>query len=114
MPIILWLLGAPLLIAAMLVVFGVVLVVVDRRAPSRRSVESVSIRDGAVLGLAQAVALQGAVRQGGKHHDTSTGSPQACGEIPSQRRITSFGIPMRSSTRPTTVSTSSSMVAGRE
>ena len=58
-------LGAPLLIAAMLVVFGVVLVVVDRRAPSRRSVESVSIRDGAVLGLAQAVALQPGVSRSG-------------------------------------------------
>lgn len=58
-------LGAPLLIAAMLVVFGVVLVVVDRRAPVRRGVESVSVRDGAILGVAQAIALQPGVSRSG-------------------------------------------------
>lgn len=58
-------LGAPLLIAAMLVVFGVALVVIDRRAPSRRGVEGITVRDGAILGIAQAVALQPGVSRSG-------------------------------------------------
>ncbi|MFM8945007.1 MAG: undecaprenyl-diphosphatase UppP [Actinomycetota bacterium] len=58
-------LGAPILVAAMLVVFGVVLVLVDRRAPVTRRVEDVSLRDGAILGVAQAIALQPGVSRSG-------------------------------------------------
>lgn len=58
-------LGDPALIAVMLAVFGVVLYVVDLRAPVRRSIESVSVRDGLVLGIAQALALQPGVSRSG-------------------------------------------------
>ena len=58
-------LGAPALIAAMLVVFGIVLVVVDRVADSGRSMEDVTVRRGLLLGLAQAVALQPGVSRSG-------------------------------------------------
>jgi undecaprenyl-diphosphatase len=58
-------LGAPWLIAVMLAAFGVLLYVVDRRAPQRRDLESLSVRDGLVLGVAQAVALQPGVSRSG-------------------------------------------------
>ncbi len=58
-------LGQPWLIAVMLVVFGVVLVVVDAAAPVRREMTNLSIRDGLVLGVAQAVALQPGVSRSG-------------------------------------------------
>jgi undecaprenyl-diphosphatase len=58
-------LGAPWLIAVMLAVFGVVLYVVDKRAPSRREVEDLRIRDGLVMGIAQAAALQPGVSRSG-------------------------------------------------
>ena len=58
-------LGQPWLIAVMLAVFGVVLVVVDRRAPSRRGLEDVSLRGGLALGVAQALALQPGVSRSG-------------------------------------------------
>jgi len=58
-------LGQPWLIAVMLVVFGVVLVVVDAAAPVRRAMTDLSVRDGLVLGVAQAVALQPGVSRSG-------------------------------------------------
>jgi undecaprenyl-diphosphatase len=58
-------LGAPWLIATMLAVFGVVLYAVDRIAPQRRAFESVTVRDGLLLGVAQAVALQPGVSRSG-------------------------------------------------
>lgn len=58
-------LGQPWLIAVMLAVFGVVLYVVDRRAPSTRTIEDVTPRRGLLLGVAQAVALQPGVSRSG-------------------------------------------------
>jgi len=58
-------LGAPWLIAVMLAVFGVVLYVVDRRAPAGKSVEDLSVLGGLGLGIAQAVALQPGVSRSG-------------------------------------------------
>lgn len=58
-------LGQPLLIAAMLAVFGVLLYVVDRRAPERRSISDLRVRDGLALGVAQALALQPGVSRSG-------------------------------------------------
>jgi undecaprenyl-diphosphatase len=58
-------LGDPALIAVMLAVFGVVLYVVDKRAPSRRSFDTLSTRDGLVLGVAQALALQPGISRSG-------------------------------------------------
>jgi undecaprenyl-diphosphatase len=58
-------LGQPWLIAIMLAVFGVVLYVVDRLAPQRRGLDDLAVRDGLVLGVAQAVALQPGVSRSG-------------------------------------------------
>ena len=58
-------LGQPALIAVMLAVFGVILYVVDKRAPSRESFEEISVRDGGILGIAQALALQPGVSRSG-------------------------------------------------
>jgi undecaprenyl-diphosphatase len=58
-------LGAPWLIAVMLVTFGLVLVLVDRRAPSDRPFESIGPRTGLLLGTAQALALQPGVSRSG-------------------------------------------------
>jgi undecaprenyl-diphosphatase len=58
-------LGQPWLIAVMLIAFGVILVWVDRVAPTRRRMKDVSVRDGVVLGVAQAVALQPGVSRSG-------------------------------------------------
>ena len=58
-------LGAPWLIAVMLVAFGVVLVVVDRRARSDRDFDSIGPKDGLLLGTAQALALQPGVSRSG-------------------------------------------------
>jgi undecaprenyl-diphosphatase len=58
-------LGQPWLIAVMLIAFGVILVWVDRAAPIRRRMADLSVRDGVVLGLAQAVALQPGVSRSG-------------------------------------------------
>ncbi len=58
-------LGAPWLIAVMLAVFGVVLYVVDRVAAQRRAFDDITVRDGLVLGVAQAVALQPGVSRSG-------------------------------------------------
>ena len=58
-------LGEPWLIAVMLVVFGLVLVVVDRIARSDRAFGSIRPGDGALLGVAQALALQPGVSRSG-------------------------------------------------
>src|SRR5437867_2424261 len=58
-------LGQPWLIAVMFVVFGVVLVVVDRKAPANRDMSDLSIREGLIVGVAQAVALQPGVSRSG-------------------------------------------------
>jgi undecaprenyl-diphosphatase len=58
-------LGAPWLIAVMLVAFGIVLVVVDRRARSDRDFDSIGPREGLLLGTAQALALQPGVSRSG-------------------------------------------------
>ncbi len=58
-------LGAPWLIALMLVVFGVMLYGVDRIAPERRGFGEARVLDGLLLGLAQAVALQPGVSRSG-------------------------------------------------
>jgi undecaprenyl-diphosphatase len=58
-------LGQPWLIAVMLVVFGVVLYAVDRIASSRRHLDELGVRDGLVLGVAQALALQPGVSRSG-------------------------------------------------
>jgi undecaprenyl-diphosphatase len=58
-------LGQPWLIAVMLAVFGVLLYVVDRVAARRRSIDDVGVRDGLLLGVAQAVALQPGVSRSG-------------------------------------------------
>jgi undecaprenyl-diphosphatase len=54
-------LGQPVILA----VFGVVLVVVDRVAGARRTVDDLTVRDGLVLGVAQAIALQPGVSRSG-------------------------------------------------
>jgi len=58
-------LGAPWLIAVMLAIFGVVLYAVDRRSPSVRGMESIGLRTGLYLGLAQAMALQPGISRSG-------------------------------------------------
>jgi undecaprenyl-diphosphatase len=58
-------LGAPWLIALMLVPFGLLLVVVDRRARSDRAFDTIGPRDGLLLGTAQALALQPGVSRSG-------------------------------------------------
>jgi undecaprenyl-diphosphatase len=58
-------LGQPWLIAVMLVVFGAVLYAVDRIASSRRHLDDLGVRDGLVLGVAQALALQPGVSRSG-------------------------------------------------
>ncbi|HEX9124647.1 MAG TPA: undecaprenyl-diphosphate phosphatase [Actinomycetota bacterium] len=58
-------LGQPWLIATMLVVFGVVLVAVDRVASRKRAITDVGVRDGVIVGIAQALALQPGVSRSG-------------------------------------------------
>lgn len=58
-------LGEPWLIAAMLAVFGVVLYLVDRRAEQRREMKELRGRDVAIIGVAQALALQPGVSRSG-------------------------------------------------
>jgi undecaprenyl-diphosphatase len=58
-------LGAPWLIAVMLVAFGVVLVLVDRRARSDRAFDTIGPMQGLLLGTAQALALQPGVSRSG-------------------------------------------------
>ena len=58
-------LGAPWLIAVMFVVFGVVLWWVDARSRSDRGMDSIGVKTGFGLGVAQAVALQPGVSRSG-------------------------------------------------
>ena len=58
-------LGQPWLIAIMLAVFGVVLYVVDLRAPINKGIEDMTVARGGILGLAQALALQPGVSRSG-------------------------------------------------
>jgi len=58
-------LGQPWLIAVMLAVFGAVLWWADARSPAGRDFDSIGVRTGLVVGLAQAVALQPAVSRSG-------------------------------------------------
>jgi undecaprenyl-diphosphatase len=58
-------LGAPWLIAVMLVAFGLLLVFVDRRARSDRPFDSIGPKAGLLLGTAQALALQPGVSRSG-------------------------------------------------
>ena len=58
-------LGQPWLIAVMLVVFGIVLYTVDRIASSRRHLADLGVKDGLIMGVAQAVALQPGVSRSG-------------------------------------------------
>lgn len=54
------------LVSTMLVVFGVFLGLAERFGPQRREVESLTVRDGILLGFAQAMALiPGVSRSGG-------------------------------------------------
>lgn len=58
-------LSQPVVIAVMLAVFGVVLYAVDRVASVRRGIADLGVRDGLVLGVAQALALQPGVSRSG-------------------------------------------------
>jgi undecaprenyl-diphosphatase len=58
-------LGQPWLIAVMLAIFGVVLYAVDRAMESRRGIRDLRIKDGVLVGLAQAIALQPGVSRSG-------------------------------------------------
>jgi len=57
-------LGKPELIGAMLIVFGAVLLWADKR-PQRRQVDDFRVRDAALMGVAQALALQPGVSRSG-------------------------------------------------
>ena len=57
-------LGEPWMIAILLIVFGLVLAVADR-LPQRRAIDSLSIREGLYLGVAQALALAPGVSRSG-------------------------------------------------
>jgi undecaprenyl-diphosphatase len=58
-------LGAPWLIAVMLVVFGILLYYVDRVAPKRKEVDDVTALDALLIGTAQAMALSPGVSRSG-------------------------------------------------
>jgi undecaprenyl-diphosphatase len=58
-------LGEPWLIAVMLAVFGVVLWWVDARSPTDRGMNSIGLKTGIGLGIAQAMALQPGVSRSG-------------------------------------------------
>ena len=58
-------LGQPWLIAVMLAAFGVVLFLVDRRAPRTREFRHLRRSDAVIIGLAQAAALQPGVSRSG-------------------------------------------------
>jgi undecaprenyl-diphosphatase len=58
-------LGAPWLIAVMLVAFGLLLVFVDRRSRSDRAFGTIGPKTGLLLGTAQALALQPGVSRSG-------------------------------------------------
>jgi len=58
-------LGQPWLIAVMLAVFGVVLYVVDKKMASTRGIRDLRIKDGLLVGIVQAAALQPGVSRSG-------------------------------------------------
>jgi undecaprenyl-diphosphatase len=58
-------LGEPWLIAVMLAIFGVVLWWVDARSPSDRGFDSIGVKTGIGLGIAQGIALQPGVSRSG-------------------------------------------------
>ena len=58
-------LGAAVLIAVMLAAFGVLLYLVDKYMPSVRGMDSIGVRTGLFLGVAQAMALQPGVSRSG-------------------------------------------------
>ena len=58
-------LGQPWLIAIMFAVFGVILYVVDLKMKDDRPFDDVGVKDGAILGVAQALALQPGVSRSG-------------------------------------------------
>jgi undecaprenyl-diphosphatase len=58
-------LSQPVVIAVMLALFAALLYVVDRVARVRRELRDLTVRDGLVLGIAQAVALQPGVSRSG-------------------------------------------------
>jgi undecaprenyl-diphosphatase len=58
-------LGAPWLIAGMLVAFGLLLVYVDRRSRTDRDFGTIGPKEGLLLGTAQALALQPGVSRSG-------------------------------------------------
>jgi undecaprenyl-diphosphatase len=58
-------LGAPWLIAVMLIAFGLLLVFVDRRSRSDRVFDAIGPKEGLLLGTAQALALQPGVSRSG-------------------------------------------------
>ncbi|HWL89895.1 MAG TPA: undecaprenyl-diphosphate phosphatase, partial [Actinomycetota bacterium] len=58
-------LGAPWLIAVMLVAFGLLLVFVDRRSRADRAFDTIGPKEGLLLGTAQALALQPGVSRSG-------------------------------------------------
>jgi undecaprenyl-diphosphatase len=58
-------LGQPWIIAVMLAVFGVILYAVDRIAAQRKHLGDVTVRDGLIMGAAQALALQPGVSRSG-------------------------------------------------
>jgi undecaprenyl-diphosphatase len=66
-------LGQPWLIAIMLAVGGVILYVVDRWAARTREIEDLRLSDGAIVGVAQAVALQPGVSRSGITITTARG-----------------------------------------
>jgi undecaprenyl-diphosphatase len=57
-------LGEPWMIAILLIVFGLVLAIADR-LPQARSIETVTLRDGLKIGVAQALALAPGVSRSG-------------------------------------------------
>jgi undecaprenyl-diphosphatase len=57
-------LGEPWMIAILLIVFGLVLAVADR-LPQRRAIDTLSVREGLYLGVAQALALAPGVSRSG-------------------------------------------------
>jgi undecaprenyl-diphosphatase len=58
-------LGQPWVIAVMLAVFGVILYVVDRLARRDRDLDTIGVRTGLFVGIAQALALQPGVSRSG-------------------------------------------------
>ena len=58
-------LGEPWQIALLLPFFGIVLLVVDRRSPQTRDLETVGVKEGLAIGVAQSLALAPGVSRSG-------------------------------------------------